>query len=519
MRQGIGMRAGAAGHPALLHWAGLGLLLAAACQGGLCPAGAAGDWPALAEGDIPFYADGAVLLDEQGREETWIYLAVPQEEVTCVEVPGQEGAWMQVSAKLRFLNADGSPLASMATDLDVPCVELDPQSAFSRRTISLQVPELRGPGLVEVQLEDRNANRVGLLNELRNVPRHGIARGHVPLPVRRTDRSAAGPILLWSLGEVVRLTRSDRFLFAPVEAMRPAIDPNPGHSYGLFQPDLTLYAELYGFQGRDVDLALRVLREEDGGLLLEESGRIHSRWDRCGVARRLDVTQLASGAYRFELQVAQADAAAPETGEGPMTLTGGFQVHWSPESWIRPREERMEEASLLMDPARWEQFLSLGAGQQEVVLDSIWSQRGGGSERTTSELKAVFRDRIQRADSRFRGLKRGSLTDRGRVYVNFGEPDEIHKELAPQEEDLIYYFLRREIDETEAGEAGGRPRRHPMDTSPYQVWYYIHWGHPLFPGLQARSRGGSGGLRFIFVDETGTGDYRLIYTNLFGGFD
>ncbi len=472
----------------------------------------------MAEGEIPFYADGAVLLSEGGIEETFVYLAVPGEEVRCVELPTAMGRWMQVTATLRFLDLDGSPLASVSSDLEVPCAQPDPNAAFTRPIISLRVPERRGPGLVEAVLADRNATRVGLIHQLRSTPRAGTARTLLSRPVLRGTFGLGGPLFLWGTEKLGELSSARGFRLGDADVMRNGLEPNPARGYGLFQPNLLLYAELYGCSEAEADLGLRVLAPADSTVLFEEQARVRPRWDRCGLVRQLDVTQLAAGAYVIELTARQVGIAAGEPASGPVRLHARFQVAWDPDSWAQPITARMEEASLLMDPERWDRFVKLGTGQQEAALDSLWrSVRGGGSD--PEELKALFRQRAATADARFSGTRRGILTDRGRVFVNFGDPDEIHKQLAPQDEDLIYYFLRREIDDTEAGEAGGRPHRHPMDTSRYQVWYYINWGRPLFPQVQSQLRGGGGGLRFIFLDEMGTGDYRLIYTNLFGGFD
>jgi len=100
--------------------------------------------------------------------------------------------------------------------------------------------------------------------------------------------------------------------------------------------------------------------------------------------------------------------------------------------------------------------------------------------------------------------------------VRFGEPDEIHKELMPLERDRIAYYLQREIDAAQRSDTGDPMRRSTEDTSSYEVWTYTSWGRPLF------SREGSvpthgRPLQFIFVDELGTGQYKLIYSNLKDG--
>ena len=54
-------------------------------------------------------------------------------------------------------------------------------------------------------------------------------------------------------------------------------------------------------------------------------------------------------------------------------------------------------------------------------------------------------------------------------------------------------------------------RRTRLDNRAYEVWEYTKRGDPLLP--EYISPGLRFGLKFIFVDELGTGDYMLVYTN------
>ena len=73
--------------------------------------------------------------------------------------------------------------------------------------------------------------------------------------------------------------------------------------------------------------------------------------------------------------------------------------------------------------------------------------------------------RIHYSNSAFSSLIKGWQSDRGMLYVIFGPPDEVE--------------------------------RHPFapDVKPYEVWAYYEFGRA-----------------FVFIDETGFGDYRLTPT-------
>ena len=54
------------------------------------------------------------------------------------------------------------------------------------------------------------------------------------------------------------------------------------------------------------------------------------------------------------------------------------------------------------------------------------------------------------------------------------------------------------------------------DTRPYEIWTYTRQGTPLFPEREFTTS--LTGLRFVFVDETGTGRYVLRYSSDFIGY-
>ena len=82
-----------------------------------------------------------------------------------------------------------------------------------------------------------------------------------------------------------------------------------------------------------------------------------------------------------------------------------------------------------------------------------------------------YYSRVDYANRNYASFTEGWRTDRGMVFIRFGPPQNIE--------------------------------RHPFDadTKPYEVWYYYNQNR-----------------EFIFVDETGFGDYRLLNpeTDLWG---
>lgn len=105
-------------------------------------------------------------------------------------------------------------------------------------------------------------------------------------------------------------------------------------------------------------------------------------------------------------------------------------------------------------------FLKLPEEGKYIFLDKFWS----------SHDYFAIADRFVFADDHFQeGLKTGSETERGRIYVMYGDPDEREKSFLEYEE-----------------------------SKPYEHWQYFN------------------GDQFIFVDIRGTSEYTLVWSSVLG---
>lgn len=101
-------------------------------------------------------------------------------------------------------------------------------------------------------------------------------------------------------------------------------------------------------------------------------------------------------------------------------------------------------------------------------LFNFWRKRDDVPSTPQNEFKKLYFDRVAVADSRYKTMsKQGFMTDRGRVYLQLGEPDQID--------------------------------RYPNETGtkPYEIWYYNQI---------------EGGVLFIFADLTGYNYYELLHS-------
>ena len=144
-------------------------------------------------------------------------------------------------------------------------------------------------------------------------------------------------------------------------------------------------------------------------------------------------------------------------------------VHIVPEEhfWtLSSPEETIEQISLIAtdhEIRAMEDALEDSAGKLDSLIEEFWNSRDPTPMTETNEVKQTFYERLAAANKKFNEFKEGWRTDRGKVYIIYGEPDEIE--------------------------------RHPFDPGykAYEIWYYYY-------------------LRktFYFVDYIGDGTYELV---------
>ncbi|MDP6778430.1 MAG: GWxTD domain-containing protein, partial [Candidatus Latescibacteria bacterium] len=106
--------------------------------------------------------------------------------------------------------------------------------------------------------------------------------------------------------------------------------------------------------------------------------------------------------------------------------------------------------------------------QRMVFLRTFWRQLDPTPETPTNERLVEHMRRMRYTENNFSGMhgQEGSNTDKGRVYIQYGPPDDI---------------------EYNTGGAGEKP---------YQIWYYEKEGR----------------FEFIFRDRRGIGVYELVHS-------
>jgi GWxTD domain-containing protein len=118
--------------------------------------------------------------------------------------------------------------------------------------------------------------------------------------------------------------------------------------------------------------------------------------------------------------------------------------------------------------------------ERERFIEEFWRRRDPDPDTDENEYREEYYERIAYANEHFASGIPGWKTDRGRIWIMYGKPDE-----------------------TESHPSGGSYNREPQEgggsttTYPFERWFYRY-----LPGVGS-------GVEIEFVDPTGSGEYRI----------
>jgi GWxTD domain-containing protein len=118
--------------------------------------------------------------------------------------------------------------------------------------------------------------------------------------------------------------------------------------------------------------------------------------------------------------------------------------------------------------------------EREQFIEAFWRRRDPDPDTDENEFREQYYERIAYANEHFASGIPGWKTDRGRIYIKFGKPDEIESHPSGGFYDRPSY------------EGGGS-----TTTYPFETWFYRY-----LPGVGS-------GIEIEFVDPTGTGEYHI----------
>lgn len=434
--------------------------------------------------------------------------------------PDSAGLVMEVSlrippATLALLSRDAEGYAQVQVDIKI-------KGRFGARTASAsrqytidQVGAAEGQGKVVVMrfpaapgacqvtavLTDLISRKPGMLHNKDDHESSGLS-GSFDVPKAQDGKELSQITFLWPVADT---TAGSAF-----ERGGHYVVPNPDRLYGLFANQLRAAFTARGRAGdeRPWHWVARVFDAKGEGVAQRESTMTSGRLLEGDVS--FDLSGEAAGGYDLEVKAWQeGDATA-------LTRRQRFSIGWKGETWLRSAAEANDEVHFLLQADAEEAFIALQPGEQEAFLDEFWRRRDPSPTTAFNEALETFRTRIRYANVVFTrpGIERGMFSDMGRVYIRYGEPFEVLKQVVPagdatleaQLQSIMSTEDRQPTDVAQKGLGG--------DMRPFEVWIYegdIPLPFDADPSEATRGRS-KRRILFLFVDDQGTGLYRLRYS-------
>ena len=433
-------------YPALLAWGVAALLLAA-----WPPAHAQ---PTAAAFEPSFDAEVVVVRADDGAARFDVYAEVPYSSLRFLARSAGFEATYTVTAQMRRLDDEGRPTGatvSRAWDREVVVPDYDATLSADAADRSVQAIGVEpGRYALEVTLEDGASGRTFTQSRLASV------------------RDLSGPV---ALGDPVLL-----------DAYDPAtgrFEPNVGGAISTEQEAFTLFYEVYADEAAALQvtyaiternrvgdrpsfgalLGLARAQRAEVGVPLVTSEPLDVPAGRSPAALRVETGDLQVGEYTATVRLETPDGELVDEAERE------FSVRWMGlDSQISDLDAAISQLRYV---AKDREIAALREAPDENerlrLFREFWSRRDPTPGTPRNEQMEAYYYRVSYANERYSRMRdAGWNTDRGEVFIRFGQPDAVEE--------------------------------HPFSygSKPYEVWRYFRHGR-----------------MFIFVDE-GVGDYRLV---------
>ncbi len=273
--------------------------------------------------------------------------------------------------------------------------------------------------------------------------------------------------------------------------------PNPDQFYGTGLPMLMFYSEIYNLaydstrDSSNYSVQYRII-DGDGQVVREFPAKIKKKPGESAVeVSGMNIISFRSGTYFFELEVTdflnndktskrkkffiyrEGDLAVPDSVTQRLAdekLKESFERIYKNMS-VQTLDEEFDAAIYIATTDEKNIFKTLDIKGKQSFLMEFWKKRDDNPETVKNEFRDNYLKMVNTANKEFPGFKKGYKSDRGRVLLVYGVPDEIER------------FPSN------------------MEHKEYQNWKYF--------SIQ-------GGVEFIFVDKQGFGNLELVHSTARG---
>lgn len=397
------------------------------------------DIPSTSSGDLKFYIDFSAFKGKEGKTYQEFYLMIHADQLNFV---GDEdkNASFKVSSIVKNRNEELISKQEWLTDalLNRDSADLKSLAVYD------QWSEFLIPGVynISINIVEQEHNTLGVADFEINVPSFG------------DDSLSASSIEF--ISRVEEKKGQNHF-----EKNGRIVIPNPWRRYGLLIPKLSFYYEIYNIKKPADDKFLSIdytIIDKDNVEVKKLSGiEVKKSGGNISIVHAVDLEGLNSGIY-----ILKANIHDPEVNQ-KYILTRSFEIIQIDYLSNNPllTEEEAEIGRRLLEyfatPSEYKLFKTLSLQGKTKFLLNFWQEKDTSPDTPENEFLERVMQRYIYANQHFSwGNSEGYKTDKGRILIKYGNPDEIktyasEADYAPYEiwdytEDRSYIFIFGDIN-------------------------------------------------------------------------
>jgi GWxTD domain-containing protein len=232
--------------------------------------------------------------------------------------------------------------------------------------------------------------------------------------------------------------------------------PNPSN---IFKDTIFYFFEIYDIKKDSQKLFLRYIIEDknDSAILISSPKLIIKDKEQIIISGKIPLNNISDGEYNLKFEVVDLGLNIKKV------LRHYFIVQ---REGILLNDEIRYFIDYIASPNELNEFKNI----KDMKSKNLWIEKFWKMKDPDGSFYPIFRQRVIEADLKFSTpFKKGRFTDMGKIYILFGQPDDIRRE---------------EI---------------ALGTKSYVIWIYY-----------------DGNKKFKFYDQLGTGDYKLLFSNVQG---
>ena len=406
------------------------------------------DIPAVSEGELLFYLDHAVFHSGDGNVQAEFYLMLFADQLKPIKQGDNQLVVFHVQASIRNHAGDLLHQHEWTTEARIAKDVTD----LKQNAIYDQWNERMSPGnyAIEIHVKDENGDKAGRLLSTVMIPRleTGAAfASQIEFVSHAESSSADGPFY-----------KNGRTVF-----------PNPSRRYGVLNPLLLIYYELYNLDETNEKLLIQyTIRDSNGDPVHAFPDKfIDQPGSSISLVHGMDVSTIPSGIYQLEVSLSDNDS------HPLLSFSRSFEIiqmdYLVNQQVLSP--EAAETAGQLLkyiaSPEEYKFYQELGLTGKAQFLVRFWRNQDPTPGTLENEYLQAIKERYRYANEHFGWAKtEGWATDKGYVLIKYGMPSEIAR-----------FYAEADIE-------------------PYEIWYY----------QEDRT------YQFIFGDVNANGRFALLHS-------